>query len=230
MLSLQEGAGFLQPADPGALKWTQVATPDALDLLITSRNYDLKREIAAEAEAQDWLFALISLQVSEGYGGRGNHGIARMNGGSSSGAMVARVPMSAASGESSARIWGICPVFNGVSPFVSALTRRRRLPLVLDEGCHGRNAVIEFAGRFVEILRHPINARGSIGICCLIDRFDQRAARARAARLRIDIEILEVAHVFDAPVVGVIDHVDQADHLAAGLSDKGALLRPHRIQ
>ena len=92
----QEGEpGFLQPADPGALKWTQVATPDALDLLITSRNHDLKREIAAEAEAQDWLFALVSLQVSEGYGGRGNHGIARMNGGSSSRAMVARVPMGA---------------------------------------------------------------------------------------------------------------------------------------
>lgn len=91
----QEGAGFLQPADPGALKWTQVATPDALDLLITSRNHDLKREMAAHAEAQDWLFALVSLQVSEGYGGRGNHGIARMNGGSSSRAMVARVPMGA---------------------------------------------------------------------------------------------------------------------------------------
>ena len=40
---------FLQPPDPGGLKWSTVATPDALDMLITARNHDLKREVAREA-------------------------------------------------------------------------------------------------------------------------------------------------------------------------------------
>ncbi|MDG1117623.1 MAG: hypothetical protein P8N72_10905 [Flavimaricola sp.] len=75
---------FLQPPAPKGLKWTQVETPDALDLLITSRNHDVKQKIARSAEPQDWVFALVSLQTSEGYGGAGNNGIARMNGGSSS--------------------------------------------------------------------------------------------------------------------------------------------------
>ncbi|WP_417248598.1 hypothetical protein [Celeribacter sp.] len=84
---------FLQPPNPGGVKWSEVATPDALDMLITSRNHDLKREIAHNATPQDWLFALVSLQTMEGFGGAGNYGIARMNGGSSSRAMIGLVPV-----------------------------------------------------------------------------------------------------------------------------------------
>ena len=83
---------FLQPPDPGGLAWSAVATPDALDLLITSRNHDVKRAIATEAAPEDWMFALVSLQTSEGYGGWGNYGIARMNGGSSSRPMLGLAP------------------------------------------------------------------------------------------------------------------------------------------
>jgi len=83
---------FLQPPDPGGLKWHEVATPDALDMLITSRNHDIKREIAHEAAPQDWIFALVSLQTMEGFGGAGNYGVARMNGGSSSRVMIALAP------------------------------------------------------------------------------------------------------------------------------------------
>lgn len=83
---------FLQPPDPGGLKWSDVDTPDALDMLITSRNHDIKRAIARDATAQDWVFALVSLQTMEGFGGAGNYGIARMNGGSSSRAMIALAP------------------------------------------------------------------------------------------------------------------------------------------
>ncbi|MCX7342004.1 MAG: hypothetical protein NT037_16100 [Hyphomicrobiales bacterium] len=84
---------FLQPPVPAgvALK-NDVPTPDALDLLITSRNHDLKQSIAKEGAAQDWIFALISLQTGEGYGGRDNQGIARMNGGWSSRPMLTLVP------------------------------------------------------------------------------------------------------------------------------------------
>ncbi|GIT97087.1 CRISPR-associated protein Cse1 [Jannaschia pagri] len=84
---------FLQPPDPGGLKWEPVATPDALDLLITSKNHDLKGAVASVAAPEDWIYALISLQTSEGYGGRGNFGIARMNGGSSSRTMLGLAPV-----------------------------------------------------------------------------------------------------------------------------------------
>ena len=83
---------FLQPPDPGDLKWSTVETPDALDLLITARNHDLKQSIAKAATPEDWIFSLVSLQTCAGYDGRGNCGIARMNGGSSSRPMLGLTP------------------------------------------------------------------------------------------------------------------------------------------
>lgn len=59
-------------------------TPDALDMLVTSKAHDLKPAVAIDANLDDWLFALITLQTMEGYMGVGNYGIARMNGGASS--------------------------------------------------------------------------------------------------------------------------------------------------
>lgn len=85
---------FMQPPVPCAdstakgLKWSPVETPDALDLLITSRNHDLKAAVAKGCRAEDWVFALVSLQTSEGYNGSGKYGIARMNGGASSRPML----------------------------------------------------------------------------------------------------------------------------------------------
>ena len=83
---------FLQPPAPAGLKWSPVPTPDALDLLITARNHDIKQSVARHVELEDWLFALVSLQTSAGYDGAGNYGIARMNGGSSSRPMMGLVP------------------------------------------------------------------------------------------------------------------------------------------
>lgn len=89
---------FMQPPVPCAddtgkgLKWSRVETPDALDLLITSRNHDLKAAVAKDAPAEDWVFALVSLQTSEGYNGSGKYGIARMNGGASSRPMLRLSP------------------------------------------------------------------------------------------------------------------------------------------
>ena len=96
---------FLQPPDPGGLKWSSVATPDALDMIITSKNHDLKGGIAKDAEPQDWIFALVSLQTMEGYGGFGNYGIARMNGGSSSRAMIGLAPVSSGAGIVDPSVW-----------------------------------------------------------------------------------------------------------------------------
>lgn len=96
---------FMQPADPGGLKWSEVETPDALDMLITARNHDVKRQIARNAAPQDWLFALVSLQTMEGFGGAGNYGVARMNGGSSSRVLLGLAPARAGSAEIDPSAW-----------------------------------------------------------------------------------------------------------------------------
>lgn len=59
----------------------RLPTPDGLDMLVTAKNHDLKQQRMAAAEEQDWLFALVALQTSEGFLGAGNYGISRMNGG-----------------------------------------------------------------------------------------------------------------------------------------------------
>lgn len=54
---------------------------DALDMLVTSKNHDIKAARAHHAQSDDWLFALLSLQTQEGFLGAGNYGVSRMNGG-----------------------------------------------------------------------------------------------------------------------------------------------------
>lgn len=87
---------FLQPPVPeddlAALKNT-IPTPDALDVLITAKNFDLKAAVAADAQPDDWLFALVSLQTMEGFLGAGNYGVARMNGGFSARPFLGLAPL-----------------------------------------------------------------------------------------------------------------------------------------
>jgi CRISPR system Cascade subunit CasA len=84
LIAPRDRPAFLQPAVPAAavdpLK-SSVGTPDELDILVTSKNHDLKAARMVRAAPDDWLFALVSLQTQEGQMGRGNYGIARMNGG-----------------------------------------------------------------------------------------------------------------------------------------------------
>lgn len=89
-----DNPAFLQAADSSANRagWEPVATPDALDMLVTSRNHDLKSARMRQAQPDDWLFALVSLQTQQGYSGRGNYGIARMNAGFASRALVGIAP------------------------------------------------------------------------------------------------------------------------------------------
>ena len=76
---------FMQPPakteDKLADYKSRVETPDELDLLVTSKNHDLKSAIAVASDHDDLIFALVSLQTSEGFSGAGNYGISRMNGG-----------------------------------------------------------------------------------------------------------------------------------------------------
>ncbi|MBK1632955.1 type I-E CRISPR-associated protein Cse1/CasA [Thiohalocapsa halophila] len=87
LISPIDQPAFLQPPVPeGSLAgWkSDQATPDAMDLLVTSKNHELKQERMAVAAPDDWIFSLVSLQTAGPYPGSGNHGVARMNGGSSS--------------------------------------------------------------------------------------------------------------------------------------------------
>ena len=56
-------------------------TADELDMLVTSRNHDVKAARISCGCDDDWLFALVTLQTMEGFLGAGNYGISRMNGG-----------------------------------------------------------------------------------------------------------------------------------------------------
>lgn len=84
LVSPPERPALLQPPVPGGriADWKNLLqAADELDMLVTSKNHDLKGARARRAQADDWLFALVSLQTQEGFLGAGNYGISRMNGG-----------------------------------------------------------------------------------------------------------------------------------------------------
>jgi CRISPR system Cascade subunit CasA len=88
---------FMQPPVPeGSLEEAKfskdVPTPDELDMLVTSRNHDVKKARMSRPEVEHWLYALVSLQTMEGFLGRGNYGIIRMNGGFGNRPMVGMIP------------------------------------------------------------------------------------------------------------------------------------------
>ena len=86
---------FLQPPVPeGRLEGfrTLVDSPDELDVLITSKNHDVKIDRIDRPSVEHWIFALLTLQTMQGFLGRGNYGIARMNGGFASRPGVASAP------------------------------------------------------------------------------------------------------------------------------------------
>ena len=90
-----EQPAFLQAPVPSERPETwknRIKTPDALDMLVTSKNHDLKGARMRQAEPDDWLLALVSLQTQEGVLGSGNYGISRMNGGFASRPAVGLAP------------------------------------------------------------------------------------------------------------------------------------------
>ena len=78
---LQTPAFMQCPIPDEAPNFTSKLTPDDLDILVKSKNHDVKQSIALNNFPEDWVFALVSLQTMAGFLGRGNYGIARMNGG-----------------------------------------------------------------------------------------------------------------------------------------------------
>lgn len=72
---------FMQPVIGVLEGLKSIDTPDMLDILVTSKNHDIKRARITKANPEEWLFALVSLQTMEGFLGSGNYGASRMNGG-----------------------------------------------------------------------------------------------------------------------------------------------------
>jgi CRISPR system Cascade subunit CasA len=84
---------FLQPPVPNGMKLGKAAeTPDELDILITARNHAVKKHIAKQAEAEDWVFSLVSLQTTANYGGGSSYYITRLKNPSSR-VMLALAPV-----------------------------------------------------------------------------------------------------------------------------------------
>lgn len=84
---------FMQPPCPTTADFRELElkarTPDAIDLLPTAKNHDLKANRVGHPEPDDWIYALISLQTMSGVFGNGKYGIARMNSGAGSRSVVA---------------------------------------------------------------------------------------------------------------------------------------------
>jgi CRISPR system Cascade subunit CasA len=82
---------FLQPPirQGGTNGYSVIAeTPDGIDLPITAKNHDLKSARLGAASPHHWAYALLNLQTMQGFLGAGNYGIARMNGGFASRALI----------------------------------------------------------------------------------------------------------------------------------------------
>jgi CRISPR system Cascade subunit CasA len=82
---LNQPAFFQNPISNGGLQGERykadVGGPDDLDIIITSKNHDVKSNRTHNPKVEHWIFALINLQTMDGVMGRGNYGIIRMNGG-----------------------------------------------------------------------------------------------------------------------------------------------------
>ncbi|MEM6797664.1 MAG: type I-E CRISPR-associated protein Cse1/CasA, partial [Acidobacteriota bacterium] len=91
---LEKPAFFQPPVPEGALKaWRAEDHPDILSVLITAKNFDVKANgFSSLPSLEDWCFALITLQTTEGFMGRGNYGIMRMNGGFASRPLIGLYP------------------------------------------------------------------------------------------------------------------------------------------
>lgn len=62
-------------------KWAVLGTPDGLDILVTSKNWDVQRATFADPLPEHWVYALVTVQTAQGYLGATWYQVARMNSG-----------------------------------------------------------------------------------------------------------------------------------------------------
>jgi len=85
---------LLQPAiSPSDIRRDMATdTPDQLDVLVSGRNHEIKSRAIGDPRDDDWLFALLTLQTSEGSMGAGTKAVSRINGGYASRTTMRFVP------------------------------------------------------------------------------------------------------------------------------------------
>ena len=92
---------LLQPAIAAAeidlRKKTPARSPDEIDVIVAGRNHEIKSGAFDDPQDDDWLFALVTLQTSEGCMGAGTQGVSRINGGYASRTTMRLVPDGGAS-------------------------------------------------------------------------------------------------------------------------------------
>ncbi len=74
---------FMQAPEPSGdiSNWkNRLVAADELDMLVTSKNHDLKAARMLRSSPEEWVYALVSLQTQEGFFGAGNYGISRKMG------------------------------------------------------------------------------------------------------------------------------------------------------
>lgn len=92
---------FMQPPIPeGTVEGLkrEIATPDDLDVLVTAKNHDVKMARVRKPSIAHWVHALIDLQTFQGFYGRDNWGIVRMNSGLGNRPCLALTPTSGGMG------------------------------------------------------------------------------------------------------------------------------------
>jgi CRISPR system Cascade subunit CasA len=93
LVAAPDRPAFLQPPIPDGMAalGTVIKTPDGIDITITANNHDFKSALIAKGQPDDWLFALMTLQTMQGYGGQ-YYGISRMDGRTGSRPAVSIMP------------------------------------------------------------------------------------------------------------------------------------------
>lgn len=91
---LSEPAFFQPPVPEGTLEKFKgpYRVVDELEVLVLTKNHDVKAHRLASPRPEHWIYALVNLQTFQGYSGRMNYGIARMNGGLGSRPLVGLAP------------------------------------------------------------------------------------------------------------------------------------------
>lgn len=79
---LGQPAFFQPPVPEGTLDgWKMQESPDDIDVLVTAKAHDVKASLIPADDVEAWVYALVTLQTTQGYPGRGYTGVARMKGG-----------------------------------------------------------------------------------------------------------------------------------------------------
>ncbi len=77
---------FFQPPVPecsleGFSSFSRPDEDSTIDLLSLAKNHDIKKGKIIKPEIENWIFSMITVQTMEGFSGRENYGISRMNSG-----------------------------------------------------------------------------------------------------------------------------------------------------